>query len=34
MSLDKFQKTVSKYSGDRYNKSFSSLEHLKLMVYF
>ena len=34
ISLNEFQKTVSKYSGDRYSKSFKSLEHLKLMVYF
>lgn len=34
ISLDKFQKTVSKYSGDKYSKSFNSLEHLKLMIYF
>jgi hypothetical protein len=34
ISLDKFHKTASKYSGDRYSKTFTSLEHLKLMVYF
>lgn len=34
ISLGKFQKTVHKYSGDKYSKSFKSLDHLKLMVYF
>lgn len=34
ISLGEFQKAVSKYSGDRYNKNFRSLDHLKLMIYF
>lgn len=34
ISIDEFQKIVNKFGGDRYSKSFSSWNHLQLMVYF
>ena len=32
--FDKFKKVVSKYGGDKYSKTFSSWDHLQLMIYF
>jgi hypothetical protein len=33
ISYEKFQKIVSKYAGDRYKKTFSSWNHLMLLLY-
>lgn len=34
ISIDEFQKIVNQFGGDRYSKSFTSWNHLQIMVYF
>ena len=34
ISYTKFQKIVKKYDGDKYKKTFSTWQHLKVMLYF
>ena len=34
ISYDKFQKITDKHNGDKFKKTFSSWQHLKVMLYF